>query len=106
MAAKKIRCGDEVIMLNGKDKGKIGKVQCIFSLKNRAMISGINLMKKHKKPVPDKNQPGGIFKKEASVDLSNIAIFNPDCKKADKVVFKIKDGKKIRVFKSSGNVIK
>lgn len=105
MAANKIRCKDEVIMLTGKDKGKRGKIKSIFFDKNRAIISGINFVKKHQKPIPDRNQPGGIFKKEASVDLSNIAIFNPALHKADRVAFKIKNGKKIRVFKSNGEVI-
>lgn len=106
MSASKIRCNDEVIMLTGKDKGKRGKVKLVFSDKNRALISGINFIKKHQKPIPDKNQPGGVFKKEASVDLSNIAIFNPVLHKADRVIFKIKNGKKVRVFKSNGNIIK
>lgn len=106
MSANKIRRNDEVIILTGKDKGKRGKVKLILNSKNRALISGLNLIKKHRKPLPDKNQPGGIFKEESSVHLSNVAIFNPILKKADRVSFIIKDGKKIRVFKSDGNIIK
>lgn len=106
MTAHRIRCNDEVIMLTGRDKGKRGKVKCIFHDKNRVVISGINLVKKHQKPIPDKNQSGGIVKKEASVDLSNVAIFNSVLRKADRVRFTVKNGKKIRVFKSNGNIIK
>lgn len=106
MAANKIRCNDEVIVLTGKDKGKRGKVSAIFIKKNRAIISGVNFVKKHQKPIPDRNQPGGILKKESSIHLSNIAIFNPVLRKADKVSFQVKDGKKVRIFKSNGNIIK
>lgn len=106
MGSRKIRCNDDVVILSGKDKGKRGKVRFILVKKNRAIVSGINLIKKHQKPIPDKNQSGGIIKKESSVDLSNIAIFNPILNKVDRVKFKIKNGKKIRIFKSNGNVIK
>lgn len=106
MSVSRIRCNDEVIVLTGKDKGKRGKVKLILSTINKAVVSGINLVKKHQKPVPDKNQAGGIFKKELSIDLSNIAIFNPLTYKADRIAYKIKNGKKIRVFKSNGNMIK
>lgn len=106
MVTHRIRFNDEVIVLSGKDKGKRGKVKLICTKSNRVVVSGINWVKKHQKPIPDKNQPGGIIKKEASIDLSNVAIFNPVLNKADRVVFKIKNGKKIRIFKSNGNVIK
>ncbi|URJ30252.1 50S ribosomal protein L24 [Blochmannia endosymbiont of Camponotus sp.] len=106
MAAAKIKRNDEVIILSGKDKGKKGKVKHIFYDKGRAIVTGINLIKKHQKPNPNKNQPGGIIEKEASVDLSNIAIFNTTLNKADRVGFKIKNGKKIRIFKSNGDIVK
>lgn len=106
MSPNKIRCNDEVIMLAGKDKGKRGKIKCVFLDKNKAIVSGINLVKKHQKPIPDKHQSGGILKKEAAVNLSNVAIFNPVLSKADRVLFKIQNGKKIRVYKSNGNIIK
>lgn len=106
MVTRRIRYNDEVIILSGKDKGKRGKVRLVLTSSNRVVVSGINLIKKHQKPIPDKNQPGGIIRKEASIDLSNVAIFNPVLNKADRVTFKMRNGKKIRIFKSNGNVIK
>ncbi|WP_159714567.1 50S ribosomal protein L24 [Blochmannia endosymbiont of Camponotus nipponensis] len=106
MAAAKIKRNDEVIVLSGKDKGKKGKVKRVFPDQGKAIIAGVNLVKKHQKPIPNKNQPGGIIEKEASVDLSNIAIFNTALNKADRVGFKIKNGKKIRIFKSTGDIVK
>lgn len=106
MAAAKIKCNDEVIVLSGKDKGKKGKVKRVFYNKGRVVVTGINLVKKHQKPIPNKNQPGGIIEKEASVDLSNIAIFNVALNKADRIGFKIQNGKKIRIFKSNGDTVK
>ncbi|CAD83717.1 50S ribosomal subunit protein L24 [Candidatus Blochmanniella floridana] len=106
MSANKIRCHDEVVVLTGKDKGKIGRVKFLCLSKKTVIVSGINVVKKHQKPVPNKNQPGGIIEKEAFIHLSNVAIFNAALNKADRVGFKIKNGKKIRIFKSNGNLIK
>ncbi|XOD70218.1 MAG: 50S ribosomal protein L24 [Sodalis sp. (in: enterobacteria)] len=103
--AVKIRRDDDVIVLTGKDKGKRGKVRSVLS-SGKAIVEGINLVKKHQKPVPTMNQPGGIIKKEAAIDLSNLAIFNMATSKGDRVGFKITDGKKVRVFKSNGEIIK
>ncbi|UDG79770.1 50S ribosomal protein L24 [Candidatus Steffania adelgidicola] len=103
--AAKIRRDDEVIVLTGKDKGKCGKVKHIFS-NGKAIVEGINLLKKHQKPVPDMNKPGGIFQKEAGIHLSNLAIFNTSTRKMDRVSFKVQDGQKVRVFKSNGETIK
>ena len=103
--AAKIRRDDEVIVLTGKDKGKRGKVKNVLST-GKAIVEGINLVKKHQKPVPAMNQPGGIVDKEVAIDLSNLAIFNTATSKADRVGFKIEDGKKVRVFKSNGESIK
>lgn len=106
MSSAKIKRNDEVVVLSGKDKGKRGRVQCIYSVKHRAIVTGVNLMKKHQKPIPDKNQLGGVMEKEAPIDLSNLAVFNVDLNKADRIGFKIKNGKKIRIFKSTGNEVK
>lgn len=103
--AAKIRRDDEVIVLTGKDKGKRGKVKNVLST-GKAIVEGINLVKKHQKPVPAMNQLGGIVEKEAAIDLSNLAIFNAAFNKADRVVFNIEDGKKVRAFKSNGETIK
>lgn len=103
--AAKIRRDDEVIVLAGKDKGKHGKVLSVVTESSRVFVEGVNLIKKHQKPVPQLNQPGGIVEKEASVDVSNVAIFNQETGKADRVGFKIEDGKKVRIFKSTGKTI-
>jgi large subunit ribosomal protein L24 len=103
--ASKIRRDDEVIVIAGKDKGKTGKVLQVVTGKNRVVVEGINMVKKHQRPVPQLQQPGGIVNKEASIDASNVAIVNPETGKADRVGFKFEDGKKIRVFKSNGKTI-
>jgi large subunit ribosomal protein L24 len=101
---RKIKREDEVIVLTGKDKGKRGKVQrCVGD--DRVVVSGINMMKKHQKPNPQMGVAGGIVEKEAPIQVSNVAIFNAATKKADRVGFKVEDGKKIRIFKSSGEAI-
>ncbi|MEO2268993.1 50S ribosomal protein L24 [Pseudoalteromonas pernae] len=103
--AAKIRRDDEVIVLAGKDKGKRGKVLSVVTETGRVFVEGVNLIKKHQKPVPQLNQPGGIVEKEASIDVSNVAIYNSETGKADRVGFKFEDGKKVRIFKSTGKTI-
>ena len=103
--AAKIRRDDEVIVLAGKDKGKRGKVLSVVTESGRVFVEGINLIKKHQKPVPQLNQAGGIVEKEASIGVSNVAIYNSETSKADRVGFKIEDGKKLRIFKSTGKTI-
>lgn len=106
MTSAKIKRNDEVIVLTGKDRGKRGRIKYIYASKRRAIVVGINLIKKHQKPIPDKNQLGGVIEKEASIDLSNLAIFNMSLNKADRVGFKWENGKKIRIFKSNGKKVK
>jgi large subunit ribosomal protein L24 len=103
--AAKIRRDDEVIVLAGKDKGKRGKVLSVVTESGRVFVEGVNLIKKHQKPVPQLNQAGGIVDKEASIDVSNVAIYNSETGKADRVGFKFEDGKKVRIFKSTGKTI-
>lgn len=102
----KIKRDDEVIVIAGKDKGKRGKVNKVLS-SGRLIVSGVQMVKKHQKPNPQANIPGGIIEKEASIDVSNVAIFNPITQKADRVGFKVlEDGKKkIRIFKSNGEAV-
>ena len=100
----KIRRDDEVIVLAGKDKGKRGKVQRVLD-ENRVLVSGINMIKKHTKPNPQMGVAGGIVEKEAPIQVSNVAIFNPETNKADRVGFKVEGDTKVRVFKSSGEAI-
>lgn len=102
---RKIKRDDDVIVLAGKDKGKRGKVTKVLD-DSRVLVAGINIIKKHQKPNPQRNQTGGIVEKEAPIQVSNVAIFNAATSKADRVGFKIlEDGTKVRVFKSTGEVI-
>ena len=103
--ASKIRRDDEVIVLAGKDKGKTGKVTKVLVENSKVFVEGVNLIKKHTKPVPQLQQPGGIVEKEASLQVSNVAILNPKSGKADRVGFRIEDGKKVRFFKSDNELI-
>ena len=102
----KILKGDEIIVIAGRDKGKRGKVS-LRSDDSHLVIEGINLVKKHTKPNPMKGTAGGIVEKSMPIHQSNVAIFNPATGKADRVGIKLlADGKKVRVFKSSGEEIK
>jgi len=101
---RKIKTNDEVIVIAGKDKGKRGTVRKIYT-DNRVLVSGINMVKKHTKPNPQAGVAGGIVEKEAPLQISNIAIFNPSTNKADRVGIQEQDGKNIRVFKSNGEAI-
>ncbi|ALO33685.1 50S ribosomal protein L24 [Colwellia sp. MT41] len=103
--ASKIRRDDEVIILAGKDKGKTGKVTKVLVENGKVFVEGINLIKKHTKPAPQLQQPGGIIEKEAPLQVSNVAIVNPATGKADRVGFRIEDGKKVRFFKSNNELI-
>ena len=96
----KIKRNDEVVVIAGRDKGKRGKV--IKVLEGKLLVSGVNIVKKHQKPNPQKGQQGGIVEKEAPIQVSNVAIFNPQTEKADRVGFKVlDDGKKVRCYKST-----
>lgn len=102
---QKLKRDDEVIVTAGKDKGKRGKVTRILD-NGRALVSGINLVKRHTKPNPNIGKQGGIVEKETGIAISNIAIFNPKTQKADKVGIKVEsDGKKTRIFKSDSSAI-
>ena len=102
----KLRTGDEVVVISGKDIGKKGTVQKISKFNNKAVISGINMMKKHTKPNPQLGETGGIVEKEAAINLSNIAIWNPKQKKADRISFQTDGEKKSRVYTSDKKEIK
>jgi len=103
--ASKIRRDDEVIILAGKDKGKTGKVTKVLVENGKVYVEGVNLIKKHTKPVPQLQQHGGIVEKEAPLQVSNVAILNPKSGKADRVGFRFEDGKKVRFFKSDNELI-
>jgi large subunit ribosomal protein L24 len=102
----KIRKGDEVIVITGRDKGKRGKVS-LRATDSHVVIDGINIVKKHAKPNPMKGTTGGIIEKAMPIHQSNVAIFNAATGKADRVGIKLQaDGKRVRVYKSSGEEIK
>ena len=101
---KKIRREDEVIVVAGKDKGKRGKVNRVLP-NGRLIVAGVNMIKKHQKPNPYLGQPGGIVEKEAGIQASNVAIFNPKSGKADRVGFSVVEDKKVRIFKSTGEQV-
>ena len=96
----KLKKGDEVIVLVGKDKGKTGKITLIKPSLNKAVVSGINKVKKHQKP--DNNQPGGIIEKELPIHLSNLSFFDSSLNKGVRIGFKINKDKKVRINKSTG----
>ncbi len=102
---EKIRKGDDVIVTTGKDKGKRGTVLRIVDARH-LVVEGVNRVKKHQRPNPVKGQTGGIVDKDMPIDISNVALFNPQTKKADRIGFKqMEDGRKVRVFKSNGEMV-
>ncbi|MFN9212743.1 MAG: 50S ribosomal protein L24 [Betaproteobacteria bacterium] len=101
---ERIRKGDEVIVIAGRDKGKRGTVLARVD-ERHVTVEGINMVKKHVRPNPMKNQPGGIVDKTMPIDVSNVMLFNPGTSKGDRVGFKLVDGKKVRVFKGNGAVV-
>ena len=102
----KLRTGDEIVVIAGRDIGKKGKVQKISKFNNKAVVNGINMVKKHTKPNPQLGVTGGIVEQEAAIDLSNIAIWNPKKKQADHITFQIDEGQKTRVYSSDRAEIK
>jgi len=102
---RKIRKGDDVIVITGKDKGKRGNVLRVLD-SSKVIVEGVNKVKKHMRPNPMKGIAGGIVEKEMSLDVSNVALFNPAIKKGDRVgVRALEDGRKVRYFKSNGEVV-
>ncbi len=98
----KIKKGDKVVVIAGRDKGKRGDVAQIVDDRH-VIVSGVNQVKKHAKPNPMKNQPGGIVTKDMPIDVSNVAIWNPVTQKADRIGLRmLEDGRKVRFFKGNG----
>lgn len=101
----RIRKGDRVMVLAGKDKGKSGQVLRVADA-GHLVVEGINRVKKHQKPNPYLGRTGGIVEKEMPIHISNVGVFNPASQKADRVGFKVlEDGRKVRVFKSGGEMV-
>jgi len=102
---EKIRKGDQVVVLSGRDKGRRGAVIRVLS-GGEVLVENINRVKRHQKPNPQANVPGGIIEKEMPMPVSKVALWNPAAKKGDRVgIKKLSDGKKVRFFKSNGEVI-
>jgi large subunit ribosomal protein L24 len=102
---RKIRTGDQVVVIAGRDKGKRGDVSQVVD-DSHVVVGGINTVKKHAKPNPMKNQPGGIVTKELPIHVSNVAIWNPVTQKPDRIGFRVlDDGRKVRFYKSNGEQI-
>ena len=102
---QRIKKGDQVIVVSGKDKGRRGNVLRVEP-SGRVVVERLNVAKKHQRPNPQKNVPGGIVEQEKSLDGSNVMLFNPTTQKADRVGFrKLSDGRKVRFFKGNGEVV-
>jgi len=100
----KIKKDDEVIVIAGRDKGKRGEVSRVLD-GGRLLVSGVNLVKKHQRPNPNLGQRGGIVEQEAPIQVSNVAIWNDDAEKGDRVGIRIEDGQKVRFYKSNDKLI-
>jgi large subunit ribosomal protein L24 len=101
---KKIRKGDEVVVIAGRDKGRRGTV--VKVLDGKVVVENVNMVKRHTRPNPARNIPGGIVEKEAPIDVSNVMLWNPVTKKGDRVGFRtLADGRKVRYFKSNNEVV-
>jgi large subunit ribosomal protein L24 len=102
---KKIRKGDDIVVLSGRDKGKRGSVLRVLD-DARVIVEGVHLVKRHTKPNPQAGVPGGIIEKEASIHISNVALYNPVTQKPDRVGIKtLEDDRKVRYFKSNNEVV-
>jgi large subunit ribosomal protein L24 len=102
---RRIRKGDEVVVIAGKDKGRRGNVLRVMP-NGRLLVSDVNMVKRHTKPNPGRGVPGGIIEKEMSIDGSNVMLYNPQSGKGDRVGFRtLEDGRKVRYFKSTSEVV-
>jgi large subunit ribosomal protein L24 len=100
----RLKKGDEIIVVAGKDKGKLGTVANVMQ-NGKLLVDGVNLVKKHTKGNPQTGEQGGIVSKEMPIDSSNVALYNPETKKADRVGVRVEDNVKVRFFKSNGKVV-
>jgi large subunit ribosomal protein L24 len=101
---KRIRKSDQVVVITGKNKGQRGDVLRVEG--DRVVVANVNMIKRHTKPNPQANQPGGIVEREASIHISNVQLFNPATNKGERVGAKtLQDGRKVRVFRSSGEQV-
>jgi large subunit ribosomal protein L24 len=102
---KRIRKGDEVIVIAGKDKGRRGVVTRVYG-ENRVVVENVNVVRKHQRANPNAGQPGGIIEKDTPIDASNVMVFNPATNRGDRVgIRQLADGRRVRYFKSNGEVL-
>jgi large subunit ribosomal protein L24 len=102
----KIKKGDEVVVIAGKDNGKRGVVIRVIEERDRVIVENVNMVKRHTKGNPMQGSAGGIIEKEMPIHVSNIAIWNPVSNKGDRIGFKhLEDGRKVRIFKSNSEVV-
>ncbi len=101
---KKLKKGDDIIVIAGKDKGKRGTIASVIG-KDKVLVQGVNIIKKHQKPNPSSGASGGIIDMAKPIDRSNVAIFNFSTKKADRVGFKKDGNNQKRIFKSNGELV-
>ncbi|ADE15484.1 ribosomal protein L24 [Nitrosococcus halophilus Nc 4] len=103
---RRVRVGDEVVVTAGRSRGKRGKVLRVVGGGDRVIVEEVNMVKRHTRPNPADNKPGGIVEQEAPVHISNVMLYNPVTEKGDRVGFKrLEDGRKVRYFKSNGEVV-
>ena len=100
----KLKRDDEVVVIAGKDKGKLGTVRRVLD-SDRVIVSGVNMMKKPITPHPPAGVTGGIIEQEAPIQASNLAVYNSNSGKGERVGYRVEDGKKVRVFKPSGDLV-
>ncbi|WP_024891220.1 50S ribosomal protein L24 [Luteimonas huabeiensis] len=104
MATNRIKKGDQVVVIAGKDKGRQGEVLRVLG--DKVVVSNVNLVKRHTKPNPQANQPGGVIEREAPIHISNVMLFDPATGKGARIGTKVlEDGRRIRVFRSSGEAV-
>ena len=102
---QRIRKGDEIIVIAGRSKGQRGHVLKVLG-NERLLVENVNMVKRHIKPDPQQQQPGGIVEREAPIHTSNVMLYNPATDQGDRVGFKVlDDGRKVRVFRSTGEVV-
>lgn len=106
MAIQKIKKGDEVVVLTGRDRGRRGTVVSLRLNGSQVVVEGVNVVKRHTRPNPQRGTSGGIIEKEKAIDVSNVALFNPVTGSGDRVgVKRLEDGRKVRVYRSTGEVV-
>jgi large subunit ribosomal protein L24 len=102
---ERIRKGDEVIVIAGRSRGQRGHVLKVLK-ENRLLVENVNMVKRHQKPDPQNQKPGGIIEREAPIHGSNVMLYNPATDKGDRIGYKfLEDGRKVRIFRSTGEVV-